>query len=132
MESLASSNITCSETILMHGADYEAKTCCSATTNFPPTVVRLSMLSHDRSNFVQMGLFVLHGYVGGVIYYGVTLWILDMGSCLTLLGPTCLWRGLDSALCSYRTQALHGDVCLWRCRMNWSGLASQGEDVFFV
>ena len=61
-----------------------------------------------------------------------TLWILDMGSCLTLLGPTCLWRGLDSALCSYRTQALHGDICLWRCRMNWSRLASQGEDVSFV
>ena len=40
--------------------------------------------------FVQMGLLVLHGYVGGVIYYGDTLWILDMGSCLTLLGPTCL------------------------------------------
>ena len=58
--------------------------------------------------------------------------ILDMGSCLTLLGPRCLWRGLDSALCSYRTQALHGDVCLWRCRVNWSRLASQGEDVFFV
>ena len=82
--------------------------------------------------FVQMGLLVLHEYVGGVIYYGDTLWILDMGSGLTLLGPTCLWRGLDSALCSYRTQALHGDVGLWRCRMNWSHLASQGEDVFFV
>ena len=82
--------------------------------------------------FVQMGLLVLHEYVGGVIYYGDTLWILDMGSCLTLLGATCLWRGLDSALCSYRTQALHGDVCLWRCRTNWSLLASQGEDVFFV
>ena len=82
--------------------------------------------------FVQMGLLVRHGYVGGVIYFGDTLWILDMGSCLTLLGPTCLWRGLDSALCSYRTQALHGDICLWRCRMNWSRLASQGEDVFFV
>ena len=52
-ESLASSNITCSETILMHGADYEAKTCCSATTNFPPPVVRLSMLSHDRSNTIS-------------------------------------------------------------------------------
>ena len=63
--------------------------------------------------FVQMGLPVLHGYVGGVIYDGDTLWILDMGSCLTLLGPTCLWRRLDSALCSYGTQALHGDVCLW-------------------
>ena len=82
--------------------------------------------------FVQMGLLVLHGYVGGVIYYGDTLWILDMESCLTLLGPTCLWPGLDSALCSYLTQAMHGDVCLWRCRMNWSRLASQGEDVFFV
>ena len=82
--------------------------------------------------FVQMGLVVLHGYVRGVIYYGDTSWILDMGSCLTLLGPTCLWRGLDSALCSYRTQALHRDVCLWQCRMNWSRLASQGEDVFFV
>ena len=70
--------------------------------------------------------------VGGVIYYGDTLWILHMGSCLTLLGPKCLWRGSDSALCSYRTQALPGDVCLWRCRMNWSRLASQGEDVFFV
>ena len=46
-------------------------------------------------HFVQMGLLVLHAYVGGVIYYGDTLWILDMGSCLTLLGPTCLWRGLD-------------------------------------
>ena len=63
--------------------------------------------------FVQMGLLVLHGYFGGVIYYEENLWILDMGSCLTLLGPTCLWRSLDSALCSYRTQALHGDVCLW-------------------
>ena len=82
--------------------------------------------------FVQMGLLVLHGYVGGVIYYGDTLRIVDMGSCLMLLGPTCLWRGLDSPLCSYRTQALHGDSCLWRCRMNWSRLASQGEDVFFV
>ena len=82
--------------------------------------------------FVQMCLLVLHAYVGGVIYYGDTLWILDMGSCLTLLGPTCLWRGLDSALCSYCTQALHGDVCLWRCRMNWSRLASQGKDMFFV
>ena len=81
---------------------------------------------------VQMGLLVLHGYVGGVIHYGDTLWILDMGSCLTLLRPTCLWRRLDSALCSYRTQALHGDVCLWRCRMNWSHFASQGEDAFFV
>ena len=80
--------------------------------------------------FVQMGLLVLHGYVGGVIYYGDTLWILGMGSCLTLLGPTCLWLGLDSTLCSYRTQALPGDVCLWRCRMNWSRLASHGEDVF--
>ena len=53
MESLASSNITCSETILMHGADYEAKTCCSATTTFPPPVVRLSMLLHDRSNTIS-------------------------------------------------------------------------------
>ena len=82
--------------------------------------------------FVRMGLLVLHGYVGGVFYYGDTLWILDMGSYLTLLGPTCVWRGLDSAWCSYRTQVLPGDVCLWRCRMNWSRLASQGEDVFFV
>ena len=81
---------------------------------------------------VQMGLPVLHGYVGGVIYYGDTLWILDLGSCLTLLGPTCLWRGLDSALCSYCTQALPGDVCMWQCRMNLSRLASQGEDLFFV
>ena len=40
--------------------------------------------------FVQMGLLVLNGYVRGVIYYGDTLWILDMGSCLTLLGRTCL------------------------------------------
>ena len=82
--------------------------------------------------FVQMGLVVLHGYVGGVIFYGDILRILDMGSCLTLLGPTCLWRDLDSALCLYCTQALPGDVCLWRCRMNWSHLASQDEDVFFV
>ena len=89
-----------------------------------------AMLRH--AHVVQMGLLVLHGYVGGVIYYWDTLWILDMGSCLTPLGPTCLWRGLGSALCSYRTQALHGDVCLWRCRTNWSRLASQGEDVFFV
>ena len=64
--------------------------------------------------FVQMGLFVLHGYIGGVIYYGDTLWILDMRSCLTLLGPTCLWRGLDSALCPYHTQALPRDVSLWQ------------------
>ena len=56
--------------------------------------------------FVQMGLLVLHGYVGGVIYYGDTLWILDMGSCLPLLGPTRLWSGLDSALCSYRTSSI--------------------------
>ena len=49
-----------------------------------------------------------------------------------LLCPTCLRRGLDSALCWYRTQALHGDVCLWRCRMNWSSLASQREDMFFL
>ena len=82
--------------------------------------------------FVQMGLLVLHGYVGGVIYYGDTLWILDMGSYLMLIVPTCLWHGLDSALCSYRTQALPGDVCLWRYRMNWSRFTSQGKDVFFV
>ena len=83
-------------------------------------------------HFVQMALLILHGYVGGVIYYEDTLRILDMGSCSTLLGPSRLRRGLNSALCSYRTQALPGDVCLWLCRKNWSPLASQGEDVFFV
>ena len=40
------------------------------------------------------------------------------------------WSGERNG--SYRTQALPGDVCLWRCRMNWSRLASQGEDVVFV
>ena len=80
--------------------------------------------------FVQMGLVVLHGSVGGVIYYGDTLWILNVGLCLTLLGPTCLCRGRDSALCWYCTQVLPRGVCLWRCRMNCSGLASQSEDDF--
>ena len=61
----------------------------------------------------------------GTIYYGDTVWILDVGSCLTLLGPTCLCRGLDSALCWYRTRVLPRDVCLSRCTMNWSRLASQ-------
>ena len=80
--------------------------------------------------FVQMGLLVRHGCVGAEIYYGDTWWILDVGSCLTLLGPTCLCCGLDSALCWYSTQVLPRDICLWRCRMNWSRLASQCEDVF--
>ena len=31
--------------------------------------------------FVQMGLLVLHGYVGGEIYYGPTLWILNVVPC---------------------------------------------------
>ena len=66
----------------------------------------------------------------GEISYGDTLWILNLGSCLTLLGPRCLCSGLDSALCWYRTQVLPGDVCLWHCRMNWSRLASQSEDGF--
>ena len=40
----------------------------------------------------------MHRFVGGVIYFGVTLWILDVGLCLTLLGPTCLCHGLDWVL----------------------------------
>ena len=35
------------------------------------------------------------------IYYGDTLWILDMGSCLTLLGLICLWRGQRIVLVPY-------------------------------
>ena len=40
------------------------------------------------------------------------------------------WSGQRIVLVPYTE--LHGDVCLWRCRMYWSRLASQGEDVFFV
>ena len=37
------------------------------------------------------------------------------------------WSGQRIVLVPYT-----GDICLWRCRMNWSRLASQGEDVLFV
>ena len=80
--------------------------------------------------FVEMGLSLLHGCVGGEIHYGETLCRLDVGSFLTLLGPMCLCCGLDSALCWYHTEVLPGDILLWRCKMNWSRLASQSEHVF--
>ena len=80
--------------------------------------------------FVQMGVLVLHGSVGGEVYYGDTFIVLHVESFLTLFGPMCLCRGLNSALCWYRTQVLPGDVCLWRCRMNWSRLAVGSVHVF--